>query len=397
MFNFIKNHRLPWLNYLYEAFLVYFVFIVFSMYEDQAPLFIPFLVTYLIGTIPMGWMIYKKNGAVTYLHLLIAVPFIYMTAMLFDFSIFISTLIAIVSIWRFSFHVKEGRIDNFEKQIFISIFIIPLCLLLNANFSIEQVFYLFFIQIICFPLIRRENIRTKEGRKDSYLWVFLSLVSFCFFIAFGIFLIFPFLLKGFIYLSSFIIVHVFGRIMEWLLSIVSQNGSVNELFSKTHGDESNEPIPMFTQEAMDSNSILVILGYVVTIIIIGFILSYLYKRLKNVSISPKLRNYLLPVDFYSEEGPERLDYVSQKYSSHNNKLIRKKMDRLEHDLAKHRKGRKPFETIDNWLTRIKVDENESKEIIEVYKRVRYGAEDINKQDKSRFIHSIKKVKGSLKK
>ncbi|MFS1512674.1 hypothetical protein VQL36_09580 [Chengkuizengella sp. SCS-71B] len=398
MFNFIKNQRLPWLNYVYEAILVYYFFIIFSMYEDQMPLFIPFFITYVIGTLPMAWMIYKKNGAVTYIHLLIAAPFIYMVSMLFDFSIFISTLIVIVSIWRFSIHIKEGRVENFEKQILISIPIVSLCLFLNADFTKDFIFYLFFIQIICFPLIRRENIKFKEGKnKDNYLWTFLSLVIFCLFIVIGVLLIAPLLLEGFIYISSFIIVHVFGKMMEWLISIVSQNKSVDEFFSNENGDENNELNPMFSQEVVNSYPILEVLGYIVTIILIGFILSYLYKRLKKVSISPKLRNYILPLEFYEEEGRENLEDIRKKYSSHNNNMIRKRVDRLEHDLAKYGKGRKPHETLENWLSRIKINENQLKEITEIYKKARYGVKNINKQEKSRFINSIKNVKSSFKK
>ncbi|MDP5274153.1 hypothetical protein [Chengkuizengella axinellae] len=397
MFNFIKNYRLAWLNYSYESIIIYFVLITISYYEEQAPLFIPFLITYVVGTLPMAWIIYRNNGKVSLLNMFVSVPVILLVSFLFGFSIFISLFILIVSIWRFPIHMNERKIENLENQIFISILILPLCLFLNADFTIEFLFYLFFIQIICLPLIKRENIRVDEGTKRNYLWVFLSLVSLCILIVISVMLIFPLLLRAFLYLSSFILIHVIGRFLAWLLSIIPENERVKELFSTTQGDLSEEPMPLITQETVEYFPVLEIIGYTLTAVIIGFVGSYLYKWLKKIKISPQLPNYIVPVDSYEREGAESLDDIEYQYSSHNNKMIRKKIDRLEHAMAKQGKGRKPFETIDSWLLRLGVNESQSIQMIEVYKQIRYGNKEVSKQDKHTFLQNLKELKGNLKK
>ncbi|NBI27902.1 hypothetical protein [Chengkuizengella marina] len=394
MLSFIKDHYLVWVNYIYEAFFVYYVVILLSLLHQQIPLYVPFIITYVVGTFPITWGIIKGGSTLIYSFISLLVIFIF--ALLFDFTIYHTILITIISIWRFTVYLNEEKQEGLEKQIMFSLLIIPFCLLWFTDFMVDHVLYLFFIQIILFPLVKRENVAINENRKEN-MWMFLSMIIVSLFIALCVYFILPILSEVIIYIVSFIFIYSLGRIVEWLVLKIGTIETIDEYFSEMESGGANEVPPSI--EGVNSNmllsTILTSLVYITVIIIVGLLFIYLYKRTKNVVIAKNSKSIMLPTELFEES--ESFMNIKQKYSFHNNKMIRKKIDRFEHDLAKYGKGRKPSETIDHWLTRIDVDKNQSMKMIEVYKKARYGVEKINKQDKRSFIDSIKKIKGNFKK
>src|SRR5690625_7470472 len=71
--------------------------------------------------------------------------------------------------------------------------------------------------------------------------------------------------------------------------------------------------------------------------------------------------------------------------------IRRYVLKLEKKTMPHDYGRKPHETIEEWLKRIDIDTN-----LEIYQKVRYGKEEVTEQEAATLKAELRKIESSLR-
>ncbi|MUK89971.1 hypothetical protein GMD78_16490 [Ornithinibacillus sp. L9] len=96
----------------------------------------------------------------------------------------------------------------------------------------------------------------------------------------------------------------------------------------------------------------------------------------------------------SEEKLARVKTQKRKYRKQFKKIdhpVRKVIYQFEHYAAKHQKGRKHFETIEEWLRRIGYNAN-----LEVYQKVRYGDIDVSDKEVELLLVEVGNMEVKLK-
>ncbi|SET35345.1 hypothetical protein SAMN05216389_109130 [Oceanobacillus limi] len=106
--------------------------------------------------------------------------------------------------------------------------------------------------------------------------------------------------------------------------------------------------------------------------------------------------------FKEPEEEKKVDYHKTeekltRYKSHERRLYRKRMKKIDHPVrkmiyrfehlaAKHGKGRHPFETIEEWLSRIGYSVD-----LYVYQKVRYGCMEVNEKEIVQLKQSLEQI------
>ncbi|GGA76978.1 hypothetical protein [Ornithinibacillus halotolerans] len=136
-------------------------------------------------------------------------------------------------------------------------------------------------------------------------------------------------------------------------------------------------------------TIAVVLLFVMVLLIISFFRRQVKKRYKKGEIQEKVSEatFLIQRDSIVEDN--KTSIFRRKVKSPNHP-IRKLVFQFERKAVKHKKGRKPHETIEDWFKRIGIEED-----INIYQSVRYGNHIVNESDQESLKEQLKRMEELL--
>lgn len=128
-----------------------------------------------------------------------------------------------------------------------------------------------------------------------------------------------------------------------------------------------------------------------TIVIIFLLLSFIIYRLMRKQDRDILVRTVAETEFIEEVPFEEKESILKRLFKRDGKIarhpVRKLIYQLEKDAKKYEVGRYPFESIDEWFERLKLEIN-----VETYKKVRYGQLEVTKEEIEQLEKQIKNVK-----
>ncbi|MDX8362821.1 hypothetical protein [Cytobacillus sp. IB215316] len=384
MLNWFKANYVPFINYLYESLIVYFCIVLLSIFTSEIVPVSLFFLLYVVGAIPIAMIIYKMEGKAFNQGALLYIPFLFVVALFLNIPVIEAAAISIVSVWRLLVHLKLRKWESFEKHMIVSMLVIPIVLVLNK----PEMLYLLVVQVLFFPIVRRENNELSGGQTANRLWGLLSLLIVITIVFVGKIII-PMIYKVVTLVIAYVATGAFIAI-SWIVSKLPLPPlTIPELF-ETEGKEEETLVQLvqnsINQDATGNNTFI----YVLIVIIVGLVIYLLFKRKAHATNDPSHK--VQPLAINNDVSHTTIMYGRGMYSSHGNRMIRKRFDRLEHHMAKKGRGRKVNETVHEWLHRLDINHIHVAEFEAIYKKARYGEVDVSKIEKQQFIQTIKEIK-----
>lgn len=133
----------------------------------------------------------------------------------------------------------------------------------------------------------------------------------------------------------------------------------------------------------------------IAVVIVALIIMYVIRLYKtkiqtdNVTHS-KVVSYE-SLNNYDHNRRSIFKRMFNRYFNKPNDIVRKMVYDFEHKARKKGQGRYPFETIEDWLTRLQINDN-----LSIYQKVRYGEIEANDTEIEMLKEQLKKIESDLK-
>ncbi|MEB1809868.1 MAG: DUF4129 domain-containing protein [Bacillaceae bacterium] len=382
------------LQFSFEILLLYLIILPLYIIHGEYP--------------PMTYAIFMIIAVVTYLLVLsktknkklgmLCIPLVSIIAIVFGVHYLLAFFLAAYIFWRVLSVVEE---TNEPWNIFLSTFVIGLLYFLHF-FTLENrdVFILIiliqFLLVVSIKLFQFSFESKEADRKTSggVKWqigvlVFLAGVS-----ALG-WLLFPvlnitlsYIIRAIVYLFYLIAYPFF-----YLLSFYDPK--INEQEGEAGSSELVDPLeeirefPTFDLASIIGNVFLALVGIGLVIWIISIIVK---KKLRPIVQDG---SSTLVIDTTNTQGNNQPKPFWRRKKPKNE--IRRMLFDLDRTLAKKGMGRKPGQTIEEWFRPIDADQDIKKIITSIYQQVRYGHNDISKEQIKKYRQAIKEFQQQVMK
>src|SRR5699024_3416090 len=329
-------------------------------------------------------------------YLLMAIP-LFIAFYLLHYPFIVNVAFTCFLIWRYIDIRSRSMVDlNRENgYIILTIILTTIGVLIVRDgeiiiYASMQVIGLIFGNIYShLAVIKREDRRRFDIKTTSYIIIplFIGTVLLLPLFQSGKFLLFK-LWDGFRY-AVFIIASLVGNIIR----LFEQDRSWSSITTEESGPPSENPIYQKTE----TTSIIEILApYALIgagIVISGLIIFFAIKAYKKVKKplrqleSSNLVTYSHVDDMITRQN--FLSTLKRRYTKPQDPIRRIVFD-FERKAIRLEKGRKPFETIEEWLRRIGYNAN-----LEIYQKARYGEEEVSNKEVNELKIELKKLESSL--
>lgn len=128
-------------------------------------------------------------------------------------------------------------------------------------------------------------------------------------------------------------------------------------------------------------------------LLIFIVLRFIRRRFEIIGedeTAEQVSYYELDVDESEQTKPSLLERLKNRAQKRTIHPARKLVYQFEKKLAKHEYGRRSYETIEEWLKRIRMDVD-----ISVYQKVRYGEHDVTEKELHDLRENIRKMERKL--
>ncbi|MFD2045116.1 hypothetical protein ACFSTA_15640 [Ornithinibacillus salinisoli] len=324
---------------------------------------------------------------------IVTIPIIVLLLSIVGFPLHLSVVFAFLLTWRYIAIRSEMHV---KRENFYLILTIVLGTGLVVLIKDTQVLMFVFVQLI---LVVIGNISShvavikktdQKAFNRSFWYRFLGiifLVSLSFFLLSDV--IRNAFLKGYLLFTS--------GLTSGLSNILEPLPDVNLYDFVDYGTEEEQISELENPEFKKSISnipVVAMIYFGLTAIAIGFgaffILRFFRTRFKFKKETHEDNNIY-------QKSEEKLVHVKSQKRKYRKKLkriqhpARKVIYRFEHQAGKFQKGRKPFETIEEWLQRIGFDVN-----LEVYQKVRYGDIDVSDKEVEQLLVEVTNMEVKFK-
>ena len=307
---------------------------------------------------------------------LLTLPFLFTLFYVFGYPLFLSFLYTGLFTWRYLV-IQKRAAGNHEMNylVFTIILVVPLFLYVQ-DYRILLCVVLQLIVILAGHFSAHAIRIPKELKKQLPLTLglfFIALLglgaSIFYLLHFAVFKIAGILLN-----FTFLLLEKFLGLFEFLENIPFQWRYAEEL-PQVEGDEKEE----FGASLLEAITRFVV-GYtgLTVVIIVCIIIALLFLLLKKPWYFSRMETIREKSYIQSNEkiSPDNLVTFNLKnYFNKPKHPARKMVYDFERKAAKSHKGRKPFESLEEWFERIGLDSN-----LNIYQKVRYGNDEITDQE-----------------
>ena len=338
----------------------------------------------------------SKRTANYWAYLLMAIP-LFIAFYLLHYPLIVNVAFTFFLVWRYIDIRSRSMVDlNRENgYIILTIILTTIGVLIVRDgeiiiYASMQVIGLIFGNIYShLAVIKREDRRRFDIKTTFYIIIplFIGTVLLLPLFQSGKFLLFK-LWDGFRY-AVFIIASLVGNIIR----LFEQDRSWSSITTEESGPPLEDPIYQKTE----TTSIIEILAPYALIgagvVISGLIIFFAIKAYKKVKKplrqleSSNLVTYSHVDDMITRQN--FLSTLKRRYTKPQDPIRRIVFD-FERKAIRLEKGRKPFETIEEWLRRIGYNAN-----LEIYQKARYGEEEVSNKEVNELKIELKKLESSL--
>lgn len=321
------------------------------------------------------------------------IPIIALVGISVGFHFFFALILATIVFWRVLYHVKDN--DPNEMGLFIATFLVGVAFYLHFFYLGENQIFLImtliqFFLVIILKTLKLSFLSTKSSA-DKWIqmkWQFGSLAFlggitmaaiFSYQIIYNVF--------TFFFKQLFYVIWLLGVPFVYLASLLNfkprRKGPEDESGFFSNRDDNKTILEEATTSNFD------ILPWIAGIVILLIILYLIFKKSGSFMLSEYIKiNDKEEVSLISQTA----DKTSWFRRNRPKNEIRRLFYEFEKFMAKQGGGRKYNETVEDWFTRIHVN-NELKHIItKTYQSVRYGEKEISKDDRDRYRQALKELK-----
>lgn len=365
---------------------------------------IPFLF-YLFLFVPPAYgflfFIHRFQTKGKSLFFIVIVPYMLFMAYLNTISIFFFILAVILLFWRVT-AISEGEISSqLDNRLFISIFI-SLVLIVTGMIReyafMNQVFLQIIIGIFCMIIgafigrwqLEKGSKKDKNQQLKEYLLIMFLFISGSLLLSlslkiwsWGYFTI----LKGVAAGISYVLSPLFNFVEDIEIQDIEKE-DVDEVLPD-NGNFDKDIIQQMSKQEHDPMVFITIMCILVGIIV----LFYLLKKWRNQTLKEKEEQQGFYIVTTNEEKPSIFSAFRFKQKQPANR-VRKEMFQLEKYAKKLNLGRMPSETIEEWLNRIGIEEQDA--FFSTYNKVRYGKTIESDKEYQAFMQMIKAIKEKIK-
>ena len=383
-------------QYAAEVIVVYFLLVPFFIYYN----FLPFGKYLIVAALVHILFSLLRLVMESYLSLLIVVPAVGFAANAWlGFPVFLACLAAVIFYWRIAEHQKEA-----DKHYDVTLLSVSLTLVLvEVIFTYDdKIIWMAMIQIVIFT--SGYWLSQLTAQKRSVKLVELKVLALYLSLSVSAGLLFWIMYSGIRFSLSGL--WTWGtRGVVFLISALLYLAGIRSSFTN-EGDSSRSAFSMDTPPltltekksvkdllSETTNSVSSI-HQTVWIILLGLVLilaAYVLFRRKLMSQESfehqeSTGSEAASVTYYPlKETP---GYTYSYDHRPPEQYVRKEVFQLESLAREKGKGRKPSETLQNWLRRLRVDEV----VIELYEKVRYGEQPLSSQEKKVFTEAVRQLK-----
>lgn len=376
-----------------EMLLLYLIVTPFYFMEGQQLPVSSFLI--FVGTAIIFYQTFIEKYQTEKIGLIL-IPIIALIGMSVDFPLLFSVVIATIIFWRVLYHIKDN--DPNEMALFIITFIIGIALYIHFYYlgKNELLLVIILVQFFFVILLKMMKLVFQSTNSATEIWtqVKWQLASVGLLSGITLFAIFFYDLLGsiltFVIQKLFYFIWMLGVPIIYLLSFI--NLTERELVREEQeaelkiGEELNIPI---NEDASTINLDIFLL--VIGVIIVLIFLYFIFKKSGSFPIQQYVKLAIKEETTLTEQGKETISFFR---SRPKNEIRRIFLD-FEKWMVKHGQGRNYNETVEEWFSRLAVNENLAKSILTTYQTVRYGEKDITKADKELYRQALKDLKKEI--
>ncbi|ADU29031.1 hypothetical protein Bcell_0750 [Evansella cellulosilytica DSM 2522] len=391
-----QSECIRWGHYGQDLLLLYLILMPIYATEQRFPPAIPFLIISISSAIILG-LVLKKTNSVKLTVLLC--PLIVGMSVWLEFPLLLAIFFSLIFCWRVITHVDDAELDN-ELNLFFYTFFVGLFYYFAFHHFDERIFFFIFIfvqLVVTLGLKILSSIfhSTTSGKKSTQVkWLFGGLtviVISSIIVAFSYPLfakILVFTFNGIAHILA-LIAAPFLMLVQWLAKdTMPQEG---EIVEESSGGEQIEQGFEASPPIVDTSE--VFYGVLIILLIAGVITALI--KMRRTTLNKKT-----PVIADEQESAvspmQRSTNFSLKTLFTIKNEVRKQLFQLEIKLSKLGLGRKPDQTLEEWLSSLEVEASLKHTIIHTYEKVRYGEMDIKREDRVIYKQAIKQVIKQLK-
>ncbi|WP_261129331.1 hypothetical protein [Bacillus sp. Marseille-Q3570] len=382
--------RSRWLNYSLDILLL--LLITTWLYAPfETSVIVPTLIVMIGGGILYEMILPRME--LTTGKIIITIPLIWGIGLVAGLGedLFYLAVLGVITTIRYSRHYADADLQQ-EFPILLSTTIgaIFFFFLYNTNDQLVYVLWIAISQFCMFVFVRLNRMMVQQPADPELKRFLYYMISAFFGISVVIAIFLPvvkagafFVLKIVTAVLSLIFFLPLNAFFNWFANIFSpgelqQEGDDQEGTVEVRPEELGE----FNIEASDT--------LLNIILLIGLLLLvwYVYKYYKNKIKIMDYSTVSAGIDSRKAGGtnPESLFGFKRSKPPENN--IRKQLYKLEKRMAKITYGRFQHESASEWMNRVNAPEELQCEIDRIYKRVRYGEEEVNEQEAEQYRKSI---------
>ncbi|QAS53804.1 hypothetical protein [Halobacillus litoralis] len=395
-----KNLTLAY-QYLGESLLLYFIIYPVAAWSTASMPFWSYLISALVSLLVFQIGTHYFEGFLPYfLSPVLVLLLAYMTGVHF----YLSLIIVFVFIWRFYIHEQEPDLENERFLLFSTTVCAFLMLILfNDNDLLAALLLQYLVVIAGYTAshyFQSEKLKRKSSLKNLFMLSALLAVGLA--LVIGLLPQIRYVLGTIWSAGSYLflmLVNRFFTVLAWAGLEVSEIepleretslevNSSEKLFNKEENmqlldSDSTEQVAQATESVV---VFLLISGIILTL----FLLNYIRKR-KGVENEPDLEGVSYRYSSHSIDGSSKIPSFRFRRSETKGQIREHFLD-FEKFAAKYGVGRAPNEPIEDWFNRVDLDVNSTN----LYQQVRYGAKDLNEEEKQCFFKRINELKRQIK-
>ncbi|MGP4081013.1 hypothetical protein ACTWQL_13970 [Pseudalkalibacillus sp. R45] len=316
-------------------------------------------------------------------------------------DLFYLAVLGVITAIRFSRHYADADLQQ-EFPIFLSTMIgaIAFFFLYNTNDHLVYVLWIAIAQFCMFIFVRLNRMMVQQPANPKLKRLLYYMISAFFIVSVIIAVFLPvvkagafFVLKIVTAVLSLILFLPLNAFFNWFASIFS----LGEL--QQEDDDQDGTVEIKPEELGELNNIEASDTLLNIILLIGMILLvwYGYKYYKNKIKIMDYSTVSTGIDSRKAGGMNPEAQFGFKRSKPPENNIRKQLYKLEKRMAKSTFGRFQHESVSEWLNRVNAPKELQGEIDRIYKRVRYGEEEVPEQEAEQYRKSISAMNNWAKK
>ncbi|MBP3038393.1 hypothetical protein J9303_02585 [Bacillaceae bacterium Marseille-Q3522] len=339
---------------------------------------------------------FPKKGIILYF--LVCTPLLLLIGNVLHFPFLMVIFVGIYIFWRANMHIHHpDKQTEAPMMLFSLVWTIFLLLIAMNDKQYAPIIIAMMLVQVFFTLIGRflkrwSSLDTSKNEKRTFFVHFASMIAIISVCAVLLAFIWPLVQKLFVVALSGVmrILLFFGYPLSFLAEL--EFSEVNMPSPEEEGFYGEQGLDTEIPKSAASANNFMIFTLIISALVAAFLLLYFYKKRRHKKTEEQLQEKSYSIDTGFGKEPDKISY-RRKIKAPGNR-IRKEIFLLEKYAKKHRKGRRPFETVVDWLRRIGINKYEL--MNQIYENARYGNKPISEEEEHHYKMEIKRIKHIIK-